>query len=82
MNPVQKKLVFRACFSGVGHDTVPTVGIDGCRFLHGSACGGRIREKKDAVNGYLKCLKESVQELKDNEGQFATEYRRARFEKK
>ena len=21
-------------------------------FLHGSACGGRVREKKDAVNGY------------------------------
>jgi hypothetical protein len=22
------------------------------QFLHGSACGGRVREKRDAVNGY------------------------------
>lgn len=33
-------------------------------------------------NGTLQCVKESVPELKDNEVQFATEYRRARFEKK
>jgi hypothetical protein len=26
------------------------------QFLHGSACGGRVREKKDAVNGYAETM--------------------------
>jgi hypothetical protein len=28
------------------------VGIGGCQCLRGSAGGGQVREKKDAVNGY------------------------------
>jgi hypothetical protein len=29
------------------------VGIGGCQCLRGSAGGGQVREKKDAVNGYV-----------------------------